>query len=125
MRVLDIPATSNSPLIHFNENDKTLHIKGEAYPENSFEFFQPLFAWLKELPGRLDSLVLVVNVSYMNSSSTKCMLDALDLLQDAADNGVAVSAVWRCEADNPRGVDLAEEFEEEVRFPFRIEKVEG
>jgi hypothetical protein len=37
---------------------------------------------------------LHVNISYMNSSSTKCILDILDLLAKSYESGSAVSVTW-------------------------------
>lgn len=125
MKPLDIPATNTSPLIRFEPEGAVLRIEGESYPEYSFEFFQPVMAWLKErLNGGL-GLKAVIDISYMNSSSTKCMLDILDLLEEAHGQGAPVAVEWRYDAANPRALDLAHEFKEEVTFAFDILAVEG
>jgi len=120
MRSLDIPATSSSPLIRFDPETSTLLMEGESYPENSFEFYDPILAWLKEALASLANLRVEIVISYMNSSSTKCMLDLLDLMEEAFGQGVSVSVVWRYSPENPRALDLAEEFQEEVTFEFLI-----
>jgi hypothetical protein len=120
MQALDIAMTSTSPLIRFEPETSVLRISGESYPENSFEFYEPLMDWLKTAFADLARLRVEINVSYMNSSSTKCVLDMLDLLEEASCNGAAVSVVWRYSPENPRALDLAEEFKEEVTFPFEI-----
>ncbi|GAB6037935.1 DUF1987 domain-containing protein [Fundidesulfovibrio butyratiphilus] len=120
MQPLDIPASSASPAIRFQADPPTLLIRGESYPENSFEFYAPVLSWLGDALGQVPSFTADINVSYMNSSSTKCMLDLLDLLEEAAGRGVNVRAVWRYDPENPRSLDLAEEFQEEVTFPFDI-----
>ena len=61
----------------------------------------------------------------MNSSSTKAMLDILDILEGSHAQGTSVSVDWLCDAANPRSMDLALEFEEEVTFPFNIQAVNG
>ena len=120
MNMIDIPATKSTPEIVFSEKDKRLSITGESYPENTFEFFKPVFEWLQETLPSIDKLTLAVNISYMNSSSTKCMLDILDILGECAQQGCDVSVVWYYEADNGRALDIAEEFEEDVEIPFEI-----
>ena len=93
-------------------------MQGESFPENSFDFYAPVLAWLPQsLPG-LPGLRLDVAVSYMNSSSIKCMLDILDVLEAAYKEGKAVSVLWIYDQDNPRALDLAEEFRSEVTLPF-------
>jgi hypothetical protein len=123
--MLKIDATASTPAISFDDSNRILSISGESYPENSFVFFAPVFAWLDaELP-LLKDLSLHVNVSYMNSSSTKCMLDIIDLLCEAAERGCAVKVAWFYDADNERALDLAEEFSEDVEIPFEIVPVRG
>ena len=120
MRTLLIEQTTSTPGISFEAAERTLLITGESYPENSFEFYAPVGTWLKEYLALETELKVDVNVSYLNSSSTKCMLDLLDLLQEAHVKGAKVSLVWRYDQENPRSLDLAEEFQEEVTLPFTI-----
>lgn len=124
MHPLHIPATTTSPLIRFDPLECVLRLEGESYPEYSFEFFMPVMEWLKNHLAGEEGLRIVVNISYMNSSSTKCMLDILDLLEEAHEAGKPVSLTWLYHAENPRALDLAEEFQEEVTFPFDIQAVE-
>ena len=122
--MIDIAATKSSPRITFSEQDNTLILSGESYPENSFAFFEPVFAWLRDRLGRNKELHVSINISYMNSSSTKCMLDLLDLLGDKSRHNCATSVSWHYERENDRALELAEEFQEEAAVPFRIIPVE-
>lgn len=120
METLDIPKTSSTPMISFDSAASTLKIVGESYPENSFEFYAPVIAWVKEGLQQLSQMRLDIDVSYMNSSSTKCVLDLFDIMEEAYGRGVDVSVCWRYDRENPRSLDLAEEFQEEVTFPFDV-----
>lgn len=123
--MLNIPATTSTPAIAWDEATDTLSISGESYPENSLAFFAPVFAWLSaELPA-FARFRLRVSVSYMNSSSTKCMLDIIDLVEEAAERGCDAAIVWLYDRDNERARDLAEEFREDVEVPFEILPLEG
>ncbi len=122
--MLAIEATRSSPRIVFHEDEETLEITGESYPENSFEFFGPVFSWLQaELPRR-SGMKLRVHVSYMNSSSTKCMLDILDMFGERAAAGAEVSVQWLYEDGNERALELAEEFREDLDLPFEIRPID-
>jgi hypothetical protein len=118
--VLNIPATATTPKIAWDDEAKTLSVSGESYPENSFAFYAPVFEWLSQTLPTAASLRLSVDVRYMNSSSTKCMLDIIDLLGEAAERGCAASIAWLYEEDNERARDLAEEFLEDVEIPYTI-----
>ncbi|CAH2030039.1 SiaC family regulatory phosphoprotein [Trichlorobacter ammonificans] len=120
MATLDIAKTTSTPRVCFDAATKILHIDGESYPENSFEFYGPVLAWIRAYLAERHALDLDINVSYLNSSSTKCLLDLLDLLEEGHEQGDRVSVVWRYDRDNPRSHSLATEFQEEVTFPFSI-----
>ncbi len=124
MPTLDIPKTTSTPQIHFDAAENILRISGESYPENSFEFYAQVFGWVKEFLAEQHALDLEINVSYLNSSSTKCLLDLLDLLEGYHGKGARVAIVWRYDKDNPRSRGLAMEFQEEVTFPFTIAEYE-
>lgn len=115
-----IPQTTSTPQVSFDPAKSRLLISGESYPENSFEFYAPIYAWIKTYLDDATGLSLEINVSYMNSSSTKCMLDLLDLFEDAHGRGLQVTIIWLYDRENPRSFDLAEEFQEEVTLPFAI-----
>ncbi len=118
--MISIDATKTTPRIHYNEALQTFEISGESYPENSFSFFEPVFAWFHSVLPTLKVLRLEVNIHYMNSSSTKCLLDLLDLLAEANQRGCEVSVLWFYEEKNNRALDLAQEFKEDFEFPFEL-----
>ncbi|HEY9594163.1 MAG TPA: SiaC family regulatory phosphoprotein [Spirochaetia bacterium] len=122
---LNIPKTNTTPAIRFDPATSVLTIAGESYPENSFDFYAPVLEWLAENLPALPGFRLDITVSYMNSSSIKCMLDILDAIGDAHAAGKNVEVVWYYETDNPRALDLAEEFREEVTFPFTVTAIGG
>jgi hypothetical protein len=124
MEPIDIQQTSSTPLIHFDPLANILYISGESYPENSFDFFEPVIAWLKVAVTELLEISLEIAITYMNSSSTKCTFDIIDIMEDAYERGVKTSIIWRYDRENPRSYEMAEDFREEVTFPFEIEAIE-
>jgi hypothetical protein len=121
--MLTIEATESTPQILFSPETQTLLMAGESYPENSFDFFDPVFNWLStELP-QLGGLTLEIKIKYMNSSSTKCMLDILDIMTERYEAGTQIEVKWYIEPGNERARELAEEFQEDMEIPFKI--IEG
>lgn len=118
--MLHIPATKSTHEIFYSEENQTLSLIGESYPENTFAFFAPVFDWLHENLPIMKRFHLHVNISYMNSSSTKCILDILDLLAKSHEAGSDVSVSWYYDRENERALDIAEEFEEDAEVPFEI-----
>jgi hypothetical protein len=121
MKPMNIVQTSSTPSISFDPATNSLCIIGESYPENSFDFYAPIILWLKSALMELTELTMDISVTYMNSSSTKCTLDMMDVMEDAYSRGVKTSIIWRYDRENPRSYELAEDFREEVTFPFEIE----
>lgn len=122
---LHFAPTKSTPEITFDATTGELRLTGESYPENSFTFYQPILSWLTGYLAKPDCRArLVVHLTYMNTGTTKIMMDILDRLEDAHGQGRDVSVEWRCERDNDRIAETAEEFKEEFSFPFAIATVE-
>lgn len=123
---LGIAATASSPLVAGDAGRGVLALSGESYPENSFEFFRPVLDWAAAfLAGSAAPLALDLRLTYLNTSSIKCMMDLLDLLEEAHRGGRKVEVAWRYDPENDRALDLAEEFREDLTLPFHILPLEG
>ena len=119
--VLKIEGTRSSPTVEGDPQSGVLRLAGDSYPENTFEFYAPLLDWLRAaIEGGEGPLRLEIELSYLNTGSIKSMMDMLDLLEEAhcADRQVAV--VWRCDAEDERALELAEELLEDLTLPCEI-----
>jgi hypothetical protein len=114
--------SKSTPFVDFDADKDLLLIKGQSYPEDAFLFFKPLLEWLKEyLAGKVGQAVrLEITLTYTNTSSSKCIMMILDLLEDAADQGVNLNLKWICNEHNEYEQECAEEFKEDYTFPFEI-----
>lgn len=96
-------------------------MSGESYPENTYEFFSQVINWTQVFLNSSGApLTLELQLSYLNTSSIRAMIDIFDLLQDASDDGKTVSVRWLYDNRNPRASELGEEFKEDYTFPFDI-----
>ena len=96
-------------------------IRGDSYPENSFELFRPLIDWVETYLAQAGRpLRFEIELLYMNTSSVRVMMDIFDLLESAFQKGTDVGVVWLFDAGNERVAELAEEFKEDCTFPFSI-----
>ncbi len=120
MVMINIEPTTTSPRVLFDEEKNVFLIEGESYPENSFEFYKPVFQWFDEVFPGLDSLELHLKISYMNSSSVKCILDIMTILDDAYEEGKDCKIKWFYEEENSRSLELAEDFKEDLELPFEV-----
>ena len=116
-----IESTQSSPEVNFDAGSGVLRLTGESYPENSFEFYIPVLAWVQEFLDSANLPVhLVLQLSYINTGTVKCLLDLFDQLEDAADNGRDVRISWHYDPANLRALETGEEFAEDVKIPFEL-----
>ncbi len=69
-----IDKTKSTPYIEFDPILNKLIINGQSYPENAFNFYEPLTKWVDEYLSSSPSEVKVeLNIPYINTSSSKCL----------------------------------------------------
>jgi hypothetical protein len=106
--------------VDFDPQSGRLKISGESYPENTLVFFRPIIDWISGYLKESSKLSLELYLIYMNTTSVKCMLELLDILEEAYNNGGDICLSWLYDEDNDRALDTAEEFEEDYTMPFKI-----
>lgn len=121
MNQLSITGSQSTPTIVGDWERGVLSMRGDSYPENSFEFFGDVIAWIERyLAETPQPLRLELRLVYMNTSSVKAMMDIFDMLNEAHQGGREVVVNWFYDARNERVAELAEEFREDCDFPFVI-----
>lgn len=121
MNDLKLAPTQSTPCIIATAATGVVELRGDSYPENTFEFFAPLTAWIEEFLANSEAPIrLDLHLLYLNTSSVKVMMDIFDTLEDAHGEGRQVNVTWYYDADNSRIAELAEEFKEDCTFPFDI-----
>ncbi|MBU1171378.1 MAG: DUF1987 domain-containing protein [Proteobacteria bacterium] len=113
---LKIEPTKFTPEITFDYNHRLLEIKGESYPENTSEFFNPVFKWLEDyLAGDHDETTVVnIELYYFNSSSSKVLMNFLEVLDQASAKGKNITVNWVYEEEDEDSLEFGEEFAEDL-----------
>lgn len=118
---IHIESTQSTPAIHADAATGVVEMRGDSYPENSFELFSPVIAWIENyLSAGAGPLRLKLHLLYLNTSSVKAMMDIFDILEQAHRDGLDVAVDWYYDEQNERVAELAEEFREDCSFPFLI-----
>lgn len=121
MKNLKIEGTQSSPSVCADPESGVLEMRGDSYPENAHELFSPVLDWIERYLEQSErALTLKLHLLYLNTSSVKAMMDMFDLIEDAHCGGRAVAVNWFYDEQNERVVELAQEFKEDVTFPFHI-----
>jgi hypothetical protein len=119
MERLLIEATKSTPTVDFNAGRKQLTIRGESYPENSFQFYDPILQWLDSFLKQASPegpIVMDLQLSYINTSSSKCLMMILEKLEEAKTSGHCVSVNWYYDPENENELECAEEFRDFVEL---------
>jgi hypothetical protein len=116
MNSLNIKETNNTPEVTYKEGEK-LVIKGRSIPEDVVKFYQPLIAWAGMLEA--DSLVVEIQLDFINSSSAKKLLYFLKVL-DANNHINELQVNWHYETDDEEALEQGQIYEELLmRTTFR------
>ena len=90
------------------------------------EFYQPLSQWieqyLSELPAReaRAALALHLRLDYINTSSSKCILDILYELERHHKHGKVVQVFWHYQTDDEDMLETGKEFAEDIGLDFTM-----
>jgi len=116
MENLVIAKTEATPEIRFDYASGILELRGESYPENTADFYAPVFAWLRNFLASGNGLAATVNMEiiYFNSSSSKALMNIFDLLDEAVASGRKIVVNWIYDAGNESALEYGEEFKEDL-----------
>ncbi len=127
MEKYSIEATSNTPTIKFDLEKGELNISGRSIPENSIEFYNPLFAALDKYlanPNLKNATILNIQLEYYNSSSSACLLSVFKKLEKFNKGaGLPVNINWIYEENDEDILAAGKNFEGMVDLPFQMIQV--
>jgi len=114
MNNLNIEETKYTPKIDLNCEEGTVSIVGKSYPENTFEFYEPVMKWLEEYFANDAKETTTINfeIIYFNSSSSKLFFDLFDLLEENKEtNNIIIN--WLYDEENESALEAGEDFQED------------
>jgi len=119
------PDTPYFPEVNFDADTGVCEISGESYMEETYKFYLPLVKWIKEyIKNTNNKIELVIKLIYLNTSSTKCILDMLEVLKEYQDKGGDVKVIWYYDIEDPDMVNEVEDFEVESGIKIELQKFE-
>jgi len=116
MENLVIKETKYTPKIVLDTNG-IISLTGKSYPENTFEFYEPMMKWIENY-FQTDSIGMTtinIEITYFNSSSSKLFFDFFDLLEEnSKDNKIVINWIYDEENESAEeaGEDFIEDFED-------------
>ncbi len=118
---LKIEKTKYTMEINFNKDNGILEMAGSSYPENALDFFGPIIEWIKTYISEVKKpMVLNIRLNYLNTSSTKCILDIFETLEQYFKAGGDVKINWYYAEDDEDIMETGEELGEDFDFPIEF-----
>ena len=99
-----------TPTVNFNSETGFCTISGESYLENTVEFYEKLYNWMKEFFKSDKAIEFEFKLTYYNTSSNKAILQLMNLLKDYEAEGKVVKASWHYREDDTEMREEAEDY---------------
>lgn len=100
MKSIVIKQAYTTPEINFDPAG-TLLIKGKSIHENTFGFYNPLMDWIREyIKQPAEFTVVDLYIDYLNSASTKALMETIKLFKHLQENGHSLLLNWNYEVDD-------------------------
>ena len=125
MKNLEIEPNFNTPSIDFNAGSGYLLMKGRSIPENPENFYDPILTWLEEYFKETEKeSILEFRLEYVNSGSSKYILELLRRMQKLVVTGKPIKIIWCFETDDESIEDLGEHYKHTVDLPIEIREID-
>jgi len=123
MQELNIEATTKTPSVHGSPSGR-LELAGKSIPENSVDFYKPVYDWLDAyVAGPADRTAVVIRLEYFNTSSSKCLLDLFRKLEPLQQSGrSAVTVYWHYEEADEDMMEAGDDYRTIVKLEFELVK---
>ncbi|MCS7005221.1 MAG: DUF1987 domain-containing protein [Cytophagales bacterium] len=121
MENLHLAETSKTPLVFFDAKAGKLILAGRSIPENSIEFYKPLYDWLEQYMKQPRAVtVFEVKLEYFNTSSSKCLVEVFRRLEEIQQKGYKVEVDWYYEEDDEDMLESGMDFKEIINLPINM-----
>jgi hypothetical protein len=115
LKLVKIEETKYTPKVILDPTQRQIDFYGKSYPENTFEFYQPILNWLEEYFAIESTMQTVINfeIIYFNSGTSKIFFDIFDILEEAKDNGCKITVNWIYDSENDASEEAGEDYKED------------
>ena len=125
MKNFHLSETPKTPEIKCEFDSGKLYISGRSIPENSIEFYKPLFDWLDQyVTTPKSNTEMNVKLEYFNTSSSKCLVEVFRRLETIQRKGGNVVINWYYEEDDEDMEESGEDFKEIISIPIIMLEME-
>jgi len=121
MEALIIEATDETPKVVLDPANNQFEFSGKSLPEDVTTFYGPVLDWLdsySESPN--PKTVVIFNLVYFNTASSKLILDILFKLEEFFENDTDISVEWHYQEEDEDMEEAGEEYADLVEMPLEL-----
>lgn len=109
----------SKPTVLLDPYEKCLRIEGRSILDNAAHFYQPVIDWMTEyVKNPFEETILEVRLEYINTSSSKCLVDIFHLLEEILETENTVQVDWIYNENDDDLEEAGKDFESVVGVPF-------
>jgi hypothetical protein len=113
----------NCPGIAYYPESNKLELVGRSIPENPELIFRRLEEWITSHFEKNNSLLVNVQLEYINSGSSKYLYEVLKRLTGYSRSGMDVKIKWLYEEDDEAMLELGEHYRDTAGIPLQIDMI--
>lgn len=122
---LDIIPTAETPMVHLNAPKGIMSLTGRSIPHNAISFYRPILEWFDDyLMEAQEHTEITVKLEYLNTSSSKCLLELLKKAEQITEGSRSVEVKWYFETGDDDMQEVGEDYALIVNLPFEFVEVQ-
>ena len=100
------------PSVKFNAQTGICELSGESFLEDTVEFYKPVINWIDDYIEIVKSpIAFIIKLSYFNTSTSRSILDILNILKDYEEEGGEVVINWHFDEND---IDMEEDIDDYI-----------
>ncbi|MCS6904146.1 MAG: DUF1987 domain-containing protein [Bacteroidia bacterium] len=114
--------TKDTPEMIINKATGDLILRGNSYPSDSVAFYSHIIDWYRTQieTGKYPNINIDFYFDYINTSSTKLIIQLLDLLENQIAAGRTCVVRWHYLPEDTNMRDIGEDLKNFVNIPFEL-----
>ncbi len=121
---LYIAPTDYTPKVLLDPKSGVFEISGCSLPDDTLKFYMPIIQWTEHYAQHPNpQTVFVIALDFVNSSSSKMLIDLLFTLQKITQKGGEVELHWKYDAQDDVIETIGICIQESTNIPFFLDPV--
>jgi hypothetical protein len=116
-----VKRTFNTPEVELRPSEGLLKIEGRSIPEDPGEYFDVILHKLEDYYQNPQKVTRIdIKLEYINSGSSKYMLELLRIVKRYYDKGFECLINWFYEEDDESILELGQHYKNTIAIPFKL-----